>query len=49
MRHRLSIGTIVGDATLKVRYQKGGYLGSVEEWFISKLIPEIYLLSPVET
>ena len=39
MRHRLSIGTIVGDATLKVRYQKGGYLGSVEEWFISKLIP----------
>ena len=39
MRHRLSIGTIVGDATLKVKYQKGGYLGSVEEWFISKLIP----------
>ena len=39
MRHRLSIGTIVGDATMKVRYQKGGYLGSVEEWFISKLIP----------
>ena len=29
----------MGDATLKVRYQKGGYLGSVEEWFISKLIP----------
>lgn len=39
MRHRLSMGTIVSDATLNVRYQKGGYLGAVEEWFIAKLKP----------
>ena len=39
LRHRLSMGTIVSDADLKVRYQKGGYLGTVEEWFVSKLKP----------
>ncbi len=39
MRHRLSMGTIVSDADLKVRYQKGGYLGTIEEWFVSKLKP----------
>jgi ATP-dependent Lhr-like helicase len=39
MRHRFQIGTIVGDANLSVRYQKGGYIGSIEEWFISKLKP----------
>ena len=39
MRHRLSMGTIVSDADLKVRYQKGGYLGAVEEWFVAKLKP----------
>ncbi len=39
MRHRLSMGTIVSDTTLKIRYQKGGYLGSVEEWFVAKLKP----------
>ena len=39
MRHRLSMGTIVSDANLKVRYQKGGYLGTVEEWFVAKLKP----------
>lgn len=37
MRHRFQIGTIVGDAILSVRYQKGGYIGSIEEYFISKL------------
>ncbi len=37
MRHRFQIGTIVGDANLSVRYQKGGYIGSIEEYFISKL------------
>ena len=37
MRHRFQIGTIVGDATISVRYQKGGYIGSIEEYFISKL------------
>jgi ATP-dependent Lhr-like helicase len=39
MRHRLSIGTIVGDQALNVKYVKGGYLGTIEEYFISKLKP----------
>ena len=39
LRHRLSIGTIVSGNDLKIRYQKGGYLGSIEEWFIAKLKP----------
>src|SRR6056297_387662 len=37
MRHRFQIGTIVGDANITVKYQKGGYIGSIEEFFISKL------------
>lgn len=37
MRHRLQIGTIVSDANLMVKYQKGGYIGMIEEYFISKL------------
>ncbi|TLP76956.1 ligase-associated DNA damage response DEXH box helicase [Maribacter sp. ACAM166] len=37
MRHRFQIGTIVGDVNLAVKYQKGGYIGSIEEFFISKL------------
>jgi len=36
-RHRLSIGTIVGDSTLWVKYVSGKYLGSIEEYFISRL------------
>jgi ATP-dependent Lhr-like helicase len=39
MRHRLSIGAIVSDSMLAVKFQSGGYLGSIEEWFISKLSP----------
>ncbi|MBP2833229.1 ligase-associated DNA damage response DEXH box helicase [Aquimarina sp. U1-2] len=39
MRHRLQIGTIVSDAILTVKYMKGGFLGSIEEWFVSKLKP----------
>ncbi len=39
MRHRMQIGTIVGDGELRVKFVKGGYLGSVEEWFLSKLEP----------
>lgn len=38
-RHRFQIGTIVGDASLSVRYQKGGYIGTIEESFISKMTP----------
>jgi ATP-dependent Lhr-like helicase len=39
MRHRLSIGTIVGDSSLFVRFLSGKYLGTIEEYFISRLNP----------
>lgn len=39
MRHRMSIGTIVGDASLFVKYMSGKYLGTIEEYFISRLNP----------
>jgi ATP-dependent Lhr-like helicase len=37
MQHRLHIGTIVSDTMLKVKFVTGGYIGVIEEWFISKL------------
>ncbi|CAN5738231.1 ligase-associated DNA damage response DEXH box helicase [soil metagenome] len=39
MRHRLHIGTIVSDAMMKVKFMSGGYIGVIEEWFISRLEP----------
>lgn len=39
MRHRLHIGTIVSDAMLKVKFMTGGYIGVIEESFISRLQP----------
>lgn len=39
MRHRMHIGTIVSDAMLKVKYLGGGYIGMIEEYFISRLEP----------
>jgi ATP-dependent helicase Lhr and Lhr-like helicase len=39
MQHRLHIGTIVSDAMLKVKFVTGGYIGVVEEYFVSKLSP----------
>lgn len=39
MRHRMHIGTIVSDAMLKVKWSSGGYIGVIEEWFVSKLSP----------
>lgn len=39
MRHRLHIGTIVSDAMLRVKFMSGGYIGIIEEWFISRLVP----------
>lgn len=39
MRHRLHIGTIVSDAMLKVKFISGGYVGVIEEYFISRLDP----------
>jgi len=37
MRHRMHIGTIVSDAMLKVKFVSGGFIGVIEEWFISRL------------
>ena len=39
LRHRLSIGTIVGDALLFVKYVSGKYLGTIEEYFLASLNP----------
>lgn len=38
-RHRMNIGTIVSDAMLKVKFMTGGYIGHIEEYFISRLEP----------
>ena len=35
--HRMSIGTIVSDASLQVQYLKGGRIGQIEESFASRL------------
>lgn len=39
MRHRMHIGTIVSDALLRVKLMTGGFIGTIEEYFISKLEP----------
>jgi len=39
MRHRFQIGTIVSDATLAVHFISGGFIGTLEEWFVSQLQP----------
>jgi ATP-dependent helicase Lhr and Lhr-like helicase len=36
-RHRMSIGTIVSDATMQVKYLSGAKVGTIEEGFISRL------------
>jgi ATP-dependent Lhr-like helicase len=36
-RHRLSVGTIVSDAVMQVKWLTGGTLGSIEEGFIARL------------
>ena len=38
-RHRLSIGTIVSDNMLQVKFMSGSKIGSVEEYFVSRLQP----------
>jgi ATP-dependent Lhr-like helicase len=46
MRHRLQIGTIVSEAMLKVKFISGGYIGVIEEWFVSRLDPgEVFTLA----
>lgn len=39
MLHRMNIGVIASDAMLRVKFLSGGYLGMVEEYFITKLKP----------
>jgi ATP-dependent Lhr-like helicase len=39
MRHRLHIGTIVSESMMKVKFLSGGYVGVIEEYFISRLNP----------
>ena len=41
LRHRLSIGTIVSDAVLQVKYMGGKFLGTIEEDFISWMKPGV--------
>jgi ATP-dependent Lhr-like helicase len=38
-RHRMSIGTIVGDTMIAVKWRSGGLVGHVEEYFVSSLNP----------
>ncbi len=38
-RHKLSIGTIVGDSSITLKYMGGRKVGTVEEWFIAQIKP----------
>lgn len=38
-RHRLSIGTIVSESSLAVKYLSGGRIGTIEEYFINQMRP----------
>lgn len=37
--HRLNMGTIVGESGVRVRFQRGGTLGQIDEGFITQLKP----------
>ncbi len=37
MRHRMHIGTIVSESMIKVKFMGGGFIGMIEENFISRL------------
>lgn len=39
MLHWMNIGVIVGDAMMRVKFLSGGYIGMIEEYFISRLRP----------
>ena len=39
MRHRMHIGTIVSESMIKVKFMGGGFIGMIEENFISRLQP----------
>lgn len=39
MNHRMNMGTIVGDVLMRVKFLGGGFVGTIEENFISRLKP----------
>lgn len=39
VRHRMHIGTIVGNSAMRVKFLGGGFVGTIEESFISRLKP----------
>lgn len=39
LRHRLSIGVIVSDAMIQIKYTTGVRLGAIEEYFVAQLSP----------
>ena len=46
MLHRMNIGVISSEAMLMVKFRSGGYIGMVEEFFVSKLKPgQSFILS----
>ncbi|HRO44125.1 MAG TPA: ligase-associated DNA damage response DEXH box helicase [Flavipsychrobacter sp.] len=46
MRHRMNIGTIVGDALMRVKLMGGGFVGTIEESFISRLnVGDVFVLA----
>jgi Lhr-like helicases len=46
MRHRMHIGTIVSEAMMKVKFVSGGFIGVIEESFITRLTPgEVFTLA----
>jgi ATP-dependent Lhr-like helicase len=46
LRHRLSIGTIVADTSMSIRYLTGGNIGTIEEYFISRMNPgDVFLFA----
>ncbi|MCH2242134.1 MAG: DEAD/DEAH box helicase, partial [Aquabacterium sp.] len=45
-RHRLGIGTIVSDASVRIEWQRGGVLGHVEESFVARMRPgDVFLFA----
>ncbi|MEX0966797.1 MAG: ligase-associated DNA damage response DEXH box helicase [Bacteroidia bacterium] len=39
LRHRLSIGTIVSEASMRIKFLRGSSIGSIEESFIARMKP----------
>jgi ATP-dependent Lhr-like helicase len=39
MQHRMSMGTIVSEPVVKIKYISGGFIGTVEEYFVARLKP----------